>query len=158
MTKLNDTWVLWYHDTDSDWTQVSSYQLVCEFCTIEEFWSLYNIIPSVVDNFMFLMKKGHPPIWEAPENRLGGAWLYKVPKKFADVYWLNFSIYLVGNTIANDCSNLIGISLSPRVHNCTIKIWNNDSKKCQDMIEFNSKYNEFQHGQALYNCFLEKKN
>ena len=47
-----------------------------------------NNIPSVVNNMFFLMKKGHPPIWEVPQNIDGGSWSYKFAKKKADSFWL----------------------------------------------------------------------
>ena len=155
--KLADEWVLWYHDNESDWTSLDSYQKVSEFSTIEEFWSLYNVIPSVADHFVFLMKKGHPPMWDASENNLNnkrcGMWLFKVSKRYADTYWLKFSMYLVGRTIADKTNDLIGISLSPRDFNCTLKIWNNDSGACKDQVNFNMAYPEFQHGKPLYKEF-----
>jgi hypothetical protein len=152
---LENTWVLWYHDGKSDWTP-ESYQKIYEFSTIEDFWRLYNNLPSVVNHYFFLMKKGHPPIWEAKQNINGGSWLHKVPKVQADAYWLKFSMFLIGECMADDTDNLIGISISPKVHNVTMSVWNKDSLKCKDKIKFNPKYEELHQCPPLYKDFQEK--
>lgn len=150
---LQNTWILWYHEPDSkDWS-LESYKKIYEFDTIEDFWRLYNNLPSIVNSMFFLMKKGHPPIWEVPQNINGGAWLYKFPKKMADSFWLKFSCYLIGETIANCTDDIIGISISPKVFNVTIRIWNCNSKKCQDQLKFNPEYTELERGQPLYKEF-----
>lgn len=150
--KLQNTWVLWYHDGKSDWT-MDCYQKIHEFDTVEGFWQLYNNIPSIVNSMFFLMKKGHPPIWDVPQNIRGGSWLYKFPKKIADSYWLRFSCYLIGETIMEDTTNIIGISISPKVYNVTIRVWNCNSEVCQD-LKFNEKYAELIRGQPLYKEFV----
>ena len=50
-------------------------------------------------------------------------------------------------------SKEVGISLSPRNFNCTLKVWNKDSSACKDKVEFNMEYLEFQHNQPLYKEF-----
>lgn len=150
--KLQNTWALWYHDGKSDWT-INSYQKIYEFDTVEDFWRLYNNLPSVVNSMFFLMKKGHPPIWEVPQNIRGGSWLYKFPKKIADSFWLKFSCYLVGETIADDMNNIIGISISPKVYNVTIRVWNCNSELAKN-IKFNDNYTELVRGQPLYKEFV----
>lgn len=151
--RLNNKWTLWYHDGKSDWTQ-SSYHKIYEFDTVEDFWRLYNNIPSVVNSMFFLMKEGHPPIWDVPQNIKGGSWLYKFPKKIADSYWLYFSTYLVGETMMNDTSNIIGISISPKVYNVTIRVWNCDSEASKN-LQFNEDYKEIIRGQPLYKEFID---
>jgi translation initiation factor 4E len=162
--KLKNSWTLWYHDGGSDWTKKESYQSISEFDTVEDFWKLYNNMPSVADHYVFLMKKGHLPMWEVPENIKGGAWLFKVPKIYVDSYWLKFTMYLITETIISDkvralhpdlAEELIGLSLSPRNYNSTIKIWNKNSEKCKNLVEFNDSYIEFQHGKSLYKSFTE---
>ena len=149
---LKNTWILWYHDPeDSDWT-LESYKKIYEFSTIEDFWRLYNNLPSIVNSMFFLMKKGHPPIWETPQNINGGAWLYKFPKKMADCFWGKFSMYIVGETLMEETSDIIGLSISPKVFNVTIRIWNCNSERCKDMT-FNPEYPELTRGTPLYKQF-----
>lgn len=149
---LENTWILWYHNGKDNWT-MDSYQKIYEFSTVEDFWRLYNNIPSVVNNMFFLMKKGHPPIWEVPQNIDGGSWSYKFAKKKADSFWLKFSLYMIGETIMTQpTEDIIGLSVSPKVWNVTIRIWNCNSIKCQNM-EFNQEYTELISGQPLYKEF-----
>ncbi len=154
--KLENTWVLWHHKDGDDWT-IDSYEKLYEFDTIENFWRLYNNLPSIVNNYFFLMKKGHPPIWEVPQNINGGSWLFKIPKKMADMYWLKFSCYLIGETIADNTDHIIGLSMSPKVSNVTIRIWNCNSRECKNKVKFNDKYEELMQCQPLYKEFSEKK-
>lgn len=153
---LMNTWILWYHEAEStDWS-LESYKKIYEFNTVEDFLRLYNNLPSIVNTMFFLMKKGHPPIWEVPQNINGGSWLYKFPKKMADCFWTKFSIYLIGETLMADTSNIIGLSISPKVYNVTIRIWNSDSDKCKE-IPFNENYVELTRGMPLYKEFRSKK-
>lgn len=128
---LNDTWVLWFHDMDDEnWGQ-SSYKRIDEFNTIEKFWGIYNHIPSIVNGMWFLMRKefkGKPiyPMWEDPACINGGAWLYKIHKTHSDSVWLDLSMRLVGETLCPDSNQLLGISISPKKHYVTIRVWNRD--------------------------------
>lgn len=153
MNKLKHTWILWYHSSDGDDWSMQSYRKLYEFSTVEDFWRLYNNLPSIVNCMFFLMKKGHPPIWEVPQNINGGAWLYKFPKKNADSQWLKFSCYLVGETIGNLSDEIVGISISPKIFNVTIRIWNKNSHKATKHFKFNRKYPELIKGQPLYKQF-----
>ena len=160
--KLENTWVLWYHDGVSDWS-LESYRYICEFNTVEDFWRLYNNIPSFSNSSVFLMKKGHPPIWESPENIKGGSWLFKFPKKVADKEWLKMSLYLVGETLCEDTSNIIGLSISPKNYNVTIRIWNKNNEECynkvklpEDIARYKPLYKVFQEYQETEKHELKK--
>jgi len=152
---LQNTWILWHHDVNSDDWSLDSYQKIYEFNTIQDFWRLYNNLPSIVNSMFFLMKKNYPPIWEAPQNINGGAWLFKFPKKMGDCYWLKFSCYLVGETFANNTDDIIGLSLSSKSKNfnVTIAVWNKNSASCRDNLNFNQDYQELTRGAPLYKEF-----
>ena len=158
---LENTWILWYHDPDDTNWSLESYKKIYEFNTVEDFWRLYNNIPSIANNMFFLMKKGHPPIWEVPQNINGGAWLYRFPKKMADCYWTKFSMYLIGETLMNDTQDLIGVSISPKIFNVTIRIWNCNSERITDKQrnnKFNPNYTELYKDQPLYKEFRPSQN
>ena len=158
---LENTWILWYHDPDDTNWSLESYKKIYEFNTVEDFWRLYNNIPSIANNMFFLMKKGHPPIWEVPQNINGGAWLYRFPKKMADCYWTKFSMYLIGETLMNDTQDLIGVSISPKIFNVTIRIWNCNSERITDKQrnnKFNPNYTELYKDQPLYKEFSPSQN
>lgn len=131
---LGDTWVLWFHDmNDDDWGQ-QSYKKIEEFNTIEKFWGIYNHIPSIVNGMWFLMRKEFNgktiyPMWEDPACINGGAWLYKIHKTHSDNVWLDLSMRLVGETLCADPDQFLGISISPKKHYVTIRIWNRDKTK-----------------------------
>jgi len=153
---LENTWILWYHDPDDTNWSLESYKKIYEFNTVEDFWRLYNNLPSIVNSMFFLMKKGHPPIWEVPQNINGGAWLYKFPKKMADCFWTKFSMYLIGETLMDETEDLIGISISPKIFNVTIRIWNCNSERITDIKrnnKFNPLYPELVRDQPLYKQF-----
>ena len=152
--KLRSAWVLWYHDSSDDWN-LSSYQKIYEFDTVAGFWRMFNNLPSIVNSMFFLMKKGHSPIWDVPENIKGGSWLFKFPKKMADCYWLKMSCYMVGETITNDTTHIIGLSLSPKIYNVTIRVWNCNDVACREKVEFNPEYSELIRGKPLYKVFVD---
>jgi hypothetical protein len=130
-SKLNDTWILWYHDpNDLNW-DIKSYKNVAEIQTIEEFWSTYEFLENnVIENSMFFfMRKGINPLWEDPKNIKGGCWSFKIPKGNILKYWIDLSIYLLGENVTKKERIINGISISPKKTFCIIKIWNNNKAK-----------------------------
>ena len=128
--KLNDTWVLWNHPVSSrDW-KLSGYNKVATFSTVEDFWELYNSIPSLTSSMWFLMRKDIVPMWEDPVNREGGAFKFRVHESKADNMWLTLSLYLVGEKMCRDFRDALlicGITISPKRHQYpTISVWNLD--------------------------------
>jgi hypothetical protein len=128
--KLNDTWVLWNHPTNSrDW-KLSAYKQVATVETVEEFWELYNNLPCLTNSMWFFMRKDITPLWEDPVNQEGGAFKFKVHESKADNMWLTLSLYLVTETMCRDFKDamlICGITLSPKRHqNPTISVWNLD--------------------------------
>jgi len=128
--KLNDTWILWYHDpNDVNW-DIKSYKTVATINTIADFWNTYNFIEnSVIENSMFfIMRKGINPLWEDPQNLNGGCWSFKIGKGNIKQYWSELSIFLLGENIAKKEKLINGLSISPKKTFCIIKIWNSDKK------------------------------
>ena len=128
--KLNDTWVLWYHDpNDVNW-EIKSYKQVSTISTIGEFWDTYEFLEnSVIENSMFfIMRKGINPLWEDPQNVDGGCWSFKIQKGNIKKYWSELSIYLLGENITKKERLINGLSISPKKTFCIIKIWNSDKK------------------------------
>lgn len=153
--KLNDVWCFWHHNDNDQWDR-DSYRKILEFGTVEDFWGLYNYIPSVVNGMFFLMRKqrnGHliAPSWEDPVNRNGGSWSFKVYKVDADNAWLGLSMYLIGETLCSDPLDLVGISISPKKQFVTIRVWNIDSnKKDQYVTDFPADIPHLDFSTALY--------
>ena len=133
--KLETEYVLWYHSvTDKSWSK-DSYVNLCEdlpdktIKTVMELWGVYKALHNNFNAGMFfLMKKGIFPTWEDPANENGGYWSYKVPKKNSNDVWKNLSAAFVGNSLTEKSDTMLtitGISISPKISNCVMKIWNN---------------------------------
>ena len=129
--KLNDGWVLWYHNpNDTNW-DISSYNNIAEIYTIDDFWNTYEFINNTIieNSMLFLMRKGIQPLWEDEKNINGGCWSFKISKGQIKKYWTELSIYLLGeNLVSKDVKLINGLSISPKKSFCIMKIWNNDKK------------------------------
>jgi hypothetical protein len=131
---LNSPWVLWSHDHKSQKWGVNDYRKHAVIRTMEDFWSIYNGLPSLLNKDMwFLMREGIPPLWEHPINQEGGSWQFRIDGVAADNTWLTLSIHLVTENIClkqEDANLICGISISPKEHNVsTISVWNLSSSK-----------------------------
>lgn len=132
--KLNAPWVLWSHDHLCPNWGVKDYRRHCVIETVEDFWNVYNGMPSLLNKDMwFLMRKDIPPLWEHPINQEGGSWQFRIEGSAADNTWLTLSIHLITDNIClkyEDARSICGISLSPKEHNVsTISVWNLSSSK-----------------------------
>lgn len=127
--RLNDGWVLWYHNpNDTNW-DISSYNTLAEINSIDDFWNTYEFISNTIieNSMLFLMRKGIEPLWEDKNNINGGCWSFKITKGQIKKYWTELSIYLLGeNLVSNKIKLINGLSISPKKSFCIIKIWNND--------------------------------
>ena len=120
---LNDTWVLWFHDMKNpDWT-LNGYQQLFTFNTVEDFWRLYNNVTDLTNGMYYLMRKDIPPIWDDPKNINGGAWTFKVDKRDLNKVWEDLSCYCVGETICEHPETIVGVSISPKIRNATVRVW-----------------------------------
>lgn len=131
---LNTPWVLWSHDNLCQNWDIKNYRKHETIRTMEDFWHVYNGLPSLLNKDMwFLMRDGIPPLWEHAINQEGGSWQFRIENPAADNTWLTLSIHLVTENIClkPEDSNLIcGISLSPKENNVsTISVWNLSSTK-----------------------------
>jgi len=136
--KLENGYVLWYHSVeDKSWSK-DSYINLCQDIpgkVIKNAHQLWYIYSTLNNNFtagmFFLMKEGIMPTWEDPENKNGGYWSFKVTKKNSNNVWKKLSAGFVGNSLISDpekMSSITGISISPKISNCVMKIWNNTVK------------------------------
>jgi hypothetical protein len=133
-TKLNNKWILWYHDPlDTNW-DIRSYKNLQEISNMKEFWEIYKFMNNnIVENSMlFMMRNGIKPLWEDEKNVPGGCWSFKITKGNLANVWRNLSAYLCGETLISNKNNyslLNGISISPKKNFCIVKIWNGDKKQ-----------------------------
>ena len=130
--------VLWYHSvTEKSW-EADSYVNLCQdlhgnkIKNVKQLWGMYKVLHNTFTAGMFfLMREGIMPMWEDPGNEKGGYWSFKVPKKNSNDVWKNITAGFIGNSLTVDSTNMnyiTGISISPKISNCVMKIWNNDHK------------------------------
>lgn len=130
-------YVLWYHSVvEKSWSK-ESYINLCEDIpgkVIKNAVQLWGVFNALCNNFtagmFFIMKEGILPMWEDPGNANGGFWSFKVPKRNSNDVWKKLTAGLVGNSLtvnSKNMSSLTGISISPKISNCVMKIWNNTS-------------------------------
>jgi translation initiation factor 4E len=134
--KLNDTWIIWRQKrTDEKWNP----RKIVEFDTVEDFWSVFNTLPTLTEDMWFMLRRDIPPRWEDPINRDGGAFKWKIHEKEADNIWLILSVFLVSE---NMCSNpedaqlISGVTISPKKRDSytTISIWNLDATRIDHAV------------------------
>ena len=150
--KLDNNWTLWYHDPDDKRWTVDSYKKLGYLTTLEEFLTYNNSITSITSGMFFVMKEDIPPIWEDPQNIKGGIITYKLLKNNSDKIWTELLMLLVGGTLADDYTYINGISISPKINNCIIKIWIKDSTK-MNSITFNKENQFFKTHQPIHKVF-----
>jgi len=137
---LSNNYKFWYHSiTDKDYSLKSYINLSKDLKdqkirTINELWQIYKKIDN--GNFkagmFFLMRDEIMPTWEDKNNVNGGYWSLRIIKDGINEIWKKISAAFVGNLLMKNPENMsyiTGISLSPKIDFCTIKIWNNDNSK-----------------------------
>ena len=126
----SNRWSLWFHKiNDKSWT-LDSYKKIADIDSIEKYKYYYSKIESFVSGMFFLMKNDIIPLWEDKNNINGGIVTYKVPKKLVLNIWEELTMAIIGNSLTEkieDHKFVNGISISPKINNCIIKIWINKS-------------------------------
>mgnify|MGYP001272490506 CR=1 FL=1 len=137
---LSDSWTYWVHlPNDTNWS-LSGYKEILTFNTAEEAILLNDCIGEelIKHCMIFLMKKNINPMWEAPKNRNGGSFSYKISNKNVYKIWKRIYFMLIGKTLVCETiySKINGITLSPKKNFCILKIWLSDcNHKNPDIIK-----------------------
>lgn len=153
--QLNNEWKLYFHDPDeSDWSE-KSYVKVCTINTIEDFWTLSNILPeSFYTGMFFLMRGNIKPLWEDSENINGGYFSYKIPMSETLKTWISVSSRLVAETIIDNSKAINGISISPKKGFCILKLWMKENKMDK---EIKLKNVLIENDKTMFISFLKKQ-
>lgn len=129
---LSDIWTLWYHHiNDNNWLE-DSFKKIIIFESLKDYWDIVNNIETVNAGMFFMMRDDIFPRWEDINNIDGGYWTFRVAKKDSDYLWNKLMALTIGNTLTKrieDMDEINGISISPKINNCIIKIWNRDYNK-----------------------------
>ncbi|KAJ3003156.1 hypothetical protein HKX48_001926 [Thoreauomyces humboldtii] len=133
---LQNSWTLWFDNPQKrtgpqNWEK--SLKNLITFDTVEDFWGVYNNVVNASQlghgSNYHLFKEGTRPMWEDPENKDGGKWVYTVPKaKNAglDQNWLFTMLACVGESFpASD--EICGAVISLRKQANRIALWTKDA-------------------------------
>jgi hypothetical protein len=158
--RLSDKFVLWSHDHNDRGWKLSDYRKHCIISTVEEFWNVFNAMPSLINlDMWFLMREGIPPLWEAAVNKEGGSFKFRVQGNYADNTWLTLAMHLVTENMcmeAHDAQLISGISLSPKRGNyCTVSVWNLDRRHTAHAI-FPSNINGVDFNMSRYEAHCDR--
>ncbi len=136
---FENSWSVWYHSNSvRDWS-LKSYNKLHVIKTLGDFWAFFNNLPTLDNGMFFVMREDILPIWEAKENKNGGAWAIHVSPKRVKEYFINLTAeMMVNELVSSEQNSICGLSVSPKFQGFSIKIWNNDVSK-SDMTEFVSK-------------------
>jgi len=126
-TKLQYSWILWYHDPENRDYSLASYVKVADMCTPQQFWSVVESISKEAweSGMFFFMRYGFKPLWDVPENEAGGAWSKKL--EASDTYnaFVEMMVQCIaGELLTNRKETLVGVAVSPKGPFSILKIWN----------------------------------
>jgi len=131
---LEYAWSFWCNDSNKDWKKALSH--ICDFATIEEFWSLFSHLcgPSDSQQLNFnVFKKGIRPEWEDDANGRAGRWNIAtlLPEgELCDLVWEELCLLLVGGkTLGSLTANVNGVYLSRKSSCIRASVWTNTKNK-----------------------------
>lgn len=154
---LENNYTLYYHDVNDENWERDSYRKIYTFRSLNDVVKLHNTISNYTSGMFFMMRDPIFPLFEDDANLNGGFWTYKIPKKDMNRIWLEMVGRFVCNTITKDPKHAIlinGISISPKITNCILKIWNNDSR-CQEPSIFTHDVKELLNMEWYYRPHVE---
>jgi len=155
---LNDTWNLYFHDTDNQNWEIDSYILLTTISTVEEWLIVYNSLKEVFHKGMFfLMREYIHPIWEDENNRNGGCLSFKIWKNEVGDSLLELGCKLLGETLLKDKTKwqkICGISISPKRSYCIGRIWVGDNT-ITEMEHYNINLPSY--SKILYKSHIDNK-
>lgn len=145
---LQNTWTLWYLESDRTKVWEDLQNEITSFDTVEDFWSLYNHIkpPSEIKigSDYSLFKKGIRPMWEDAANKQGGRWvisLARTPKADLDNLWLDVLLCLIGEAFDHS-DEICGAVVNVRGKNNKISIWTANGNNEEAALEIGHKLRE----------------
>jgi len=117
---------LWFHKVnDTNWG-IDSYVKIVDIVNDDDFLYTYKRINNFTSGMFFLMKDGIKPVYEDEHNAKGGIFTFKISKKVSKSFWLELSNMFIKDELVKDKKHsklLNGISISPKINNCILKIW-----------------------------------
>jgi hypothetical protein len=154
--KIDTKWNLWFHAIDNqDWT-INGYKNIFCVDSFEKLFYLHEEISNITSGMFYFMKNNIEPLYESPENKNGMVISIKIPKNNANHLWKKITLAMINKTIVKnheDMQYLNGLSISPKMYNCILKIWINTSS----FVDI-SKYNFENFDEIKPELIIIKKN
>ena len=133
---LNDIWTVYHHaSSDDNWT-MSSYERLGDVSSAEDCHRHgEHVGMHAEDNMVFVMRGDIAPVWDDPANLNGCIASIKVPKADVRHMFVRAFRHLVNESVLVDESVPVdgdggalvnGISCSPKLRFCVIKVWLSD--------------------------------
>jgi hypothetical protein len=126
-TRLQYSWMLWYHDPENKDYSLESYIKIADMNTPQQFWTVIESISKEAweSGMFFFMRRGFKPIWDVPENEAGGAWSKKIEASEMYTNYIEAMVYCIANELlVNRKETLVGVAISPKGPFSILKIWN----------------------------------
>ncbi|KAH8704072.1 translation initiation factor eIF 4e-like domain-containing protein [Talaromyces proteolyticus] len=132
-------WTVWFDrytnpaDTTDPEKQYTSRQTILyeDVADIATFYRVYNNYPwnkIRLRDTVHIFRKGTKPVWEDPENRLGGCWTFRVPKPLSQQFFHELAILTIANelqaAVEGEHDHILGVSTSARFNSYLISVWN----------------------------------
>lgn len=126
------SWSFWFTDDNKS---AANYEdrvhEIRKFSTMEEFWSIYSHMKRLgqlpIGSDYHLFSEGVRPMWEDPENKVGGKWLIRLKKNVIQILWERLLLAVVGNQFAEDDA-ITGCVASVRGGEDVISVWNKNAR------------------------------
>ncbi len=89
----------------------------------QEFWAYYQHLEKLdqlpLDCGFQVFKNPIKPMWEDEANQNGGRFLLRVKKNYANYFWENLILWLIGQSSSDVC----GLVSNVKEHEVLISIW-----------------------------------
>ena len=140
-TFLNDSWVMYFHDSyDIEW-DTNSYKMIGQMSTVEDFIYYFKSFNNLFKKGMFfIMRLDIMPQYEDELNINGGCFSFKIYPEDLEKRFFNLCTNVLGENIGKEddyINNINGISISPKKFYYIARIWIKNNKYAKkDLYNF----------------------
>lgn len=134
-------WTIYYHSSpqkQQDFTDLATFKLGTKVTTFAQFWAMWDQIgdETLLDGYFYIMRDGHPPIWEDPKNFRGGTYTLRIRQDDhgtpITLYYTYAIAAMLGELAKNPENKITGVRISNKRGFNIMHIWNEDSTKFND--------------------------